>query len=92
MQRAFQRDDAQWRAEVWVGRGDVLYVCSALLISSGRLSHTAAPCPCCRCTVAAEGPHSFRHNCSLPVVQTDRSPMRGARSEEPGEGPWGLGG
>jgi hypothetical protein len=57
-----------------------------VVISCGWLFDTISrPLPCyCRCTVAAEGPHSFQHNCSLPVVQTDRSPMRGARSEEPG--------
>ena len=47
------------------------------------------PCPR-RCTVSAEGPHNFRHNCSLPVLQTDKTPIHGARSEEPGEGPRAL--
>ncbi|KAL4447479.1 hypothetical protein ABPG75_004698 [Micractinium tetrahymenae] len=35
------------------------------------------------CTVAAEGPHSFKHNCTQPVLQTDRTPIHGARSDVP---------
>ena len=37
-----------------------------------------------RCTLSAEGPHNFRHNCTQPVLQTDKTPIHGARSEEPG--------
>lgn len=35
--------------------------------------------------MAAEGPHNFKHNCSLPVLQTDKTPIHGARSDEPGK-------
>ena len=44
-----------------------------------------------RCTLSVEGPHSFNHNCTPPVVQTDFTPMKGARSQEPGRVCAGVG-
>lgn len=53
-------------------------------MGSPWVQHCPRAVSSCRCTAAAEGPHNFQHNCSLAVHQTDKTPIRGARSEEPG--------
>lgn len=56
------------------------YKCLPLQHSQHTLIKTIANT---RCTTAAWGPHAFHHNCSLPVVRTNRERIDGPRAERP---------